>query len=134
MGKKISEEKKIFFKTIQDVRKLVGKHRGEYSKDVMGLNRKNTKVPFTHLQGRRSKLHQRHNKEKERAREEVIQYDSSMKLLNSSVMEIKKEKDTFDKNRYKFENVSSGRIGREKDGFLHISKQDLARIHGHDDS
>lgn len=95
MGKKISSEKMMFFNTIQDVRKLVAKHRGDYQKDVMGLNKKNTKVPFTHLQGRRHKLHERHNQEKERAREEAIQYDSSMKLLNSSVMEIKKEKDTF---------------------------------------
>lgn len=68
MGKQINSDKKLFFDTIQDIRKLVGKHRGEYSKDVMGLNKKNTKVPFTHLQGRRNKMHERHNKEKERAR------------------------------------------------------------------
>jgi len=59
----------------------------------MGLNKNNTKVPFTHLQGRRNKLHSRHDKEKSRSREEVIQYDSSMKLLNSEIMEIKREKD-----------------------------------------
>ena len=53
-----------------------------------------------------------------------------MQLLNSSVMEIKKEKDNFERNKYKFQNVSSGKFGREKDGFLHISKQDLARING----
>lgn len=45
-------------------------------------------------------------------------------------MEIKKEKDSFEKNKYKFENVSSGKIGKEKDGFLFIGKKDLARIHG----
>lgn len=64
MGKQINADKKLFFNTIQDIRKLVGKHRGEYSKDVMGLNKKNTKVPFTHLQGRRNKLHKIHDKEK----------------------------------------------------------------------
>ena len=53
-----------------------------------------------------------------------------MKLLNSSVMEIKREKDSFERNKYKFDKVSSGKIGHEKDGFLHISKKDLARIHG----
>ena len=56
-----------------------------------------------------------------------------MRLLNSSVMEIKREKDSFDRNKYKFEKVSSGKIGHEKDGFLHISKKDLARIHGKED-
>jgi predicted nuclease of restriction endonuclease-like RecB superfamily len=86
MGKRVEADKKLFYNTIQEVRKLVGKHRGEYSKDVMGLNKHNTKVPFTHLQGRRNKLHKQHALEKERAREEVIQYDSSMRLLNSSVM------------------------------------------------
>lgn len=106
----------------------MSKHRGSYTKDVMGLNKHNTKVPFTHLQGRRNKLRSRHSKEKERAREEVIQYDSSMQLLNSSLMEIRKQKDEFDKNRYKFENVSSGKVGFEKDGFLHLRKADLDRI------
>lgn len=54
MGKKIiSEERKMFFQTLQDIRKLVGEHRGDYSKDTMGLKKSNTKMPFTHLQGRR---------------------------------------------------------------------------------
>lgn len=57
MGKRVEADKKLFYDTIQDVRKLVGKHRGDYSKDVLGLNKHNTKMPFTHLQGRRNKLH-----------------------------------------------------------------------------
>ena len=61
----------------------------------MGLNKKNTKVPFTHLQGRRKKLKERHQGEKARGKEESIQYDSSMRLLNSEVMEIRREKDNF---------------------------------------
>jgi len=70
MGKKhINSDKQMFFNTIQDIRKLVGQHRGSYAKDAMGLNKTNTKVPFTHLQGRRKKLHSVHDKEKERARE-----------------------------------------------------------------
>jgi len=70
MGKKhISTDKQIFFNTIQDIRKLVQQHRGSYAKDTMGLNKTNTKMPFTHLQGRRKKLHTVHNKEKDRARE-----------------------------------------------------------------
>ena len=75
---------------MQDIRKLVNDHRGNYAKDTMGLNKKNTKMPFTHLQGRRNKLKEQHHSEKSRAREEAIQYDSSMKLLNSEVMEIRK--------------------------------------------
>jgi hypothetical protein len=123
-------DKKMFLETIQDIRKLVGQHRGNYTKDTMGLNKSNTKVPFTHLQGRRQKLHSRHQKEKARANEEAIQYDSSMKLLNSNVMETKREKDQFEKNNYKFEKVNSGRVGREKDGFLYLNKKDIDRIHG----
>lgn len=90
-------------------------------------------MPFTHLQGRRNKLRQRHRAEKDRAREETIQYDSSMRLLNSEVMEIRKEKDQFQKNQYKFENVSSGKVGKEKGGFLELSKNDIARIRGKSD-
>lgn len=45
-------------------------------------------------------------------------------------MEIKKEKDEFDKNKYKFENVSTGRVGHEKDGFLYLNKHDIDRIRG----
>ena len=63
----------------------------------------------------------------------MIQYDSSMQLLNSSVMEIRKQKDEFDKNSYKFQQVSSGKVGFEKDGFLHIRKVDLNRIHERSD-
>ena len=104
MGKKvISQDKKMFFQTIQDIRKLVNEHRGNYSKDTMGLNKRNTKMPFTHLQGRRKKLKDRHHQEKSRANEESIQYDSSMRLLNSEVMEIRKEKDQFEKNKYKYD-------------------------------
>jgi hypothetical protein len=62
MGKKIiNKDKQMFFNTIQDMRKLVGEHRGGYTKDVMGLNKSNTKVPYTHLVGRREKLHSRHS-------------------------------------------------------------------------
>ena len=62
MGKQvISEEKKMFLETIKDIRKLVSQDRGSYSKDTMGLNRTNTKVPFTHLLGRRNKLKSRHH-------------------------------------------------------------------------
>jgi len=57
MGKQvISEERKMFLETIKDIRKLVNQDRGSYAKDTMGLNKHNTKVPFTHLQGRRNKL------------------------------------------------------------------------------
>jgi hypothetical protein len=96
----------------------------------MGLNKTNTKVPYTHLQGRRQTLKDRHQQEKTRAREESIQYDSSMKMLNSAVMEIRKEKDHFEKNKYKYEQGSTTKVGREKDGVLILSKQDISRIKG----
>ena len=45
-------------------------------------------------------------------------------------MESKREKDSFEKNKYKFEEVNSGKIGKEKDGFLVLGKKDLTRIKG----
>jgi hypothetical protein len=50
----------MFFNTLQDIRKLVGQHRGKYTQDNMGLDKKNTKVPLTHLTGRRQKLKGQH--------------------------------------------------------------------------
>jgi hypothetical protein len=96
MGKKvISPQRELFQSTIKDIRKMVDAHRGNYARDTLGLskNKVNTKVPFVHLQGRRGKLRQRHQQEKERSREEVIQYDSSMKMLNSDLLKMRKEKD-----------------------------------------
>ena len=43
-----------------------------------------------------------------------------MNLMNSSVMGQfnRRDKDNFERNKYKFEGVGDGRIGKEKDGFL----------------
>ena len=65
---------------------MVQNHYGSYTKDVMGLQKKNTKVPYTHLMGRRNKIVERHAQQKNRSREEDIQYDSSLKLLNSNIL------------------------------------------------
>lgn len=54
----------MFFDTLNDIRKLVNAHRGDYGKNTMGLNKHNTKVPYDHLIGRRNKLNQRHRQEK----------------------------------------------------------------------
>ena len=69
MGKKIvNADKKAFFDTILEMRKMVASHRGSYSADVMGLAKHCTKVPYTHLVGRRNALKERHRHEKARAR------------------------------------------------------------------
>ena len=65
-------------------------------------------MPFDHLIGRRNAIKQQYKTEKSRAHEESIQYDSSMKLLNSGLMKQKKEKDEFEKNQYKFSGASGG--------------------------
>jgi len=52
MGK-VDPQKKMFMDTIKDMRKMVKQHYGPYNRDVMGLNKKNTKVPYNHLMGRR---------------------------------------------------------------------------------
>lgn len=45
-------------------------------------------------------------------------------------MQKKREKDEFEKNKYKYSGIEGGRIGREKDGFLEIGQRDLDRIYG----
>ena len=53
--------------------------------------------------------------------------------MNSNIIEdAKRKKDEFQKNKYKFEGMNEGRIGRESDGMLKINKKDLARINGKD--
>ena len=52
-----------------------------------------------------------------------------MKLLNSGLMKQKKEKDEFDKNKYKFTGASGG-FGTEKGGFLEINKREADLIMG----
>ena len=59
----------MFIDTIKEMRTMVNNHYGTYTKDTLGLNKKNTKVPFTHLKGRREKIHKKHQNEKNRARE-----------------------------------------------------------------
>lgn len=50
-----------------------------------------------------------------------------MNLMNSSVMQQfnTRDKDDFQKNKYKFEGMGGGRIGKEKNGFLEITKKDI---------
>ncbi len=51
------------------MRKIVEKHYGSYTKDTLGMLKTNTKVPYTHLMGRRSKIAERYSNQKARARE-----------------------------------------------------------------
>jgi hypothetical protein len=46
----------MFINTIKDMRKMVSNHYGSYVRDTLGMNKKNQKVPFTHLIGRRNKI------------------------------------------------------------------------------
>jgi hypothetical protein len=67
MGK-INPDKKMFMDTIKDMRQMVKQHYGSYNRDTMGLNKKNTKVPYSHLMGRREKISERFNFQKNRAK------------------------------------------------------------------
>lgn len=113
-----SADKKMFFDTIKDIRKLIQKNTNSYHSETLGLSKKKVKVPYNHLMGRRDAIKEQYKNEKARAREESIQYDSNMKLLNSKIMEKKREKDDFEKNKYKYTGVEGGRVGRENQGFL----------------
>ena len=59
----------MFNNTIKDMRKMVEKHYGSYNKDTLGMLKTNTKVPYTHLMGRRNKITERYTHQKVRARE-----------------------------------------------------------------
>jgi len=67
MGK-VNPDKKMFMDTIKDMRQMVKHHYGGYNRDTMGINKKNTKVPYTHLMGRRSKIEDRFTLQKNRAK------------------------------------------------------------------
>lgn len=127
-GKPADPEKKMFFDTIKDMRKLIQKNTNTYTANTLGLG-KNTKMPYDHLIGRRAAIKGQYKKEKARAHEESIQYDSFMNLLNSGLMKQRKEKDDFEKNKYKFSGASGG-FGREQGGFLNLSKNDVQHIMG----
>ena len=82
----------MFFDTIQDMRKLIQKNTNSYTSDTLGLSKKKKqgKIPYDHLMGRRQAIKDQYKTEKSRAHEESIQYDSSMKLLNSGLMKQKR--------------------------------------------
>lgn len=128
---KNNPQHQLFNNTIKDIRRLTADHTNVEEKRVMGLAKKNnSKMPLTHLMGRRKKLKERYRNEKERAKEENVQYDSCSNLLNSDFMERIKEKDEFVRNRYKFNQNIGSSVGTYKGGVLTLSDGDLRRING----
>lgn len=59
-------EKKMFFDTIKDMRKLIQKNTNSYTANTLGLGKKN-KMPYDHLVGRRNAIKQQYKTEKSRA-------------------------------------------------------------------
>ena len=55
---KANPDKKMFFDTIKDMRKLIQKNTNSYTASTLGLTKKNTKVPYDHLIGRRNSIKQ----------------------------------------------------------------------------
>lgn len=132
MGKKsINNDKVAFFDAIRGMRKLVGTNTKPYVAETLGVSKKGVKVPYNHLMGRRTTIKKRFKQEKEKAREENIQYASNMNLFNSRTMRQYNDqgKDEFMRNQYKFKGSATGRIGKEKDGFLELSRQDIRQIY-----
>lgn len=116
MGKKhFNNDKNMFFNTLTDMRKLIQKNTNSYTSSTLGVSKKKEKMPYNHLVGRRKVIKEKYKEEKSRAREEGIQYDSNMRLMNSSVMKQfeRKGKDAFDKNKYKYDSQAISKIGRE---------------------
>lgn len=57
--KKPNANKQMFFDTIKDMRKLISKNEKSYTADTLGLGNK-TKMPYTHLIGRRKAIKDRY--------------------------------------------------------------------------
>ena len=68
MGKN-NNQKKMFFDTIQDMRKLIQKNTNSYTSNTLGVSRTNTKMPYHHLMGRRKAIKDKYKGEKTRSRE-----------------------------------------------------------------
>ena len=60
-------EHKLFSQTLHDIKKLIHSNSNQYHEKVMGTGEK-TRIPYTHLSGRRKKLRQRHSEQKAKAR------------------------------------------------------------------
>jgi hypothetical protein len=50
-----SGDRKLFFDTINDMRKLIQKNTNSYTAETLGLGKK-VKVPYNHLMGRRKAI------------------------------------------------------------------------------
>jgi gluconate kinase len=59
----------LYTQTRDDIRKMTSGHTNENERKTMGLTKKNPKIHFTHLQGRRQKVIERFQGEKKRAKD-----------------------------------------------------------------
>jgi peroxiredoxin len=61
-----SSDRKLFFDTISDMRKLISKNTNSYTAETLGLGKK-VKMPYNHLIGRRKAIKDKYRHEKSRA-------------------------------------------------------------------
>ena len=120
----------LYTQTRDQIKKLTSGATNINERRTMGLDKKNPKIHFSHLQGRRKKVIDRYQQQKSRAKEENIQYDSSSTLLNARFLSQIKQKHDFVKNKYKYSEVRSSSVGHYKQGVLSLSKFDLEKING----
>lgn len=55
-NRETSGDRKMFFDTISDMRKLISKNTNSYTANTLGLGKKKGKMPYTHLVGRRNAI------------------------------------------------------------------------------
>ena len=61
MGKKtFNNEKKMFFQTITDMRRLIESNTKSYTSETLAVSKKKTQIPYNHLMGRRAVLKKKH--------------------------------------------------------------------------
>jgi hypothetical protein len=63
---KTSSDRKLFFETINDMRKLILDNTNTYYAETLGLGKK-VKIPYNHLIGRRKTIKEKYRHEKSRA-------------------------------------------------------------------
>jgi hypothetical protein len=61
-----SGDRRLFFDTINDIRRLISKSTNSYTAETLGLGKK-VKMPYNHLIGRRKAIKNQYRHEKSRA-------------------------------------------------------------------
>ena len=128
-----------FEETLQQIKHLTRDKKGDNSQKFFKFQSttkdKNQKMPLKMLTGLRKKIISKYQADKQTAKEENVQHDSSNVVNSYSFVENflknkKKRKVTedFNKNKYKFKELKTKKVGNFKNGQMTFSKKDLKKL------